>query len=360
MAAMRRSNVVLFLFVALPLAAAEGKSPAWYLQQLAGSKNVYNIGAKPAAHPADEYTCIARGGGIARIRSGNHWTLGLPPRHPDSGKLVAEAETFFDNKQYAEAAARYRKMLELDANDTIAHLLYGDTFFYRGDYAAALAEYRKALAVDATDPAASFFSANALMRLDRADEAREAVVTALSYDPVYASLNKVLETRPEAFGLRPLARHRFTPPRGYLGKPDGKGITVYGGDADEWRTYAICKAVLRNEPDARKAVLGDAEAVEASFEEERACVTAYVDDNLERTRARLEKASGKKVSDEDVRDAAPPLVRHLVEVLDDGLFDGYVGFEILGQRCPIAASMYPDELHEEVTRYVARYVIVKK
>ena len=297
MAAMRRSNAVLCLFLALPLAAAEAKSPAWYFQQLTGSKHVYNIGTKPAANPVDEYTCVARDGRIARIRSGNHWTLGLPPRHPDSGRLVAEAEEFFDKKQYDEAAARYRKMLELDANDTIAHLLYGDTFFFRGDYAAALVEYRKALAIDATNPAASFFSANALRRLDRADEAREAVVTALSYDPVYASLNKVLDTRPDAFGLRPPARHRFAPPRGYLGKPDGNGITVYGGDADEWRTYAICKAVLRNEPAARKAVLGDAEAVEASFEEERACVTAYVDGNLDRTRARLEKASGKQVSD---------------------------------------------------------------
>lgn len=357
---MRRSIAVLFLVAALPLAAAETKSPAWYLQQLTSSKNLYNIGSKPAANPIDEFTCVPRGMGIARIRSGNRWTLGLPPRHPDSGKLAAEAEKFFDRKQYAEAAVRYRKMLALDPNDTIAHLLYGDTFFYGGDYAAALAEYRRALAIDATNPAANFFSANALMRLDRAEEARAAVVTALSYDPVYASLHKVLETQPDAFGLRPLARHRFAPPRGYLGKPDGDGITVYGGDDDEWRTYAICKAVLRNEPAARTAVLGNAEAVGASFEEERACVTAYVDGNLERTRTRLEKASGKKVGDQDVRNAAPPLVRHLVEVRDGGFFDGYVAFEILGQRCPIAASMYPEELHREVEKYVARYVVVKK
>ena len=118
--------------------------------------------------------------------------------------------------------------------------------------------------------------------------------------------------------------------------------------------------MLRNEPAARKAVLGDVEEVEASFEEERACVVAYVNGNLERTRARLEKASGKKVGDADVRNAAPPLVRHLVEVLDGGLFDGYVAFEIRGQRCPIAASMYPEELHQEVVKYVARYVVVKK
>ena len=358
---MRRSTAVLFLFVALPLTAAESKSPAWYYQQLTDSEIVYNIDTKPAANPIDEYTCRPRGMGIARIRSGNRWTLGLPPRHPDSGKLAVAGGEFFEKKQYAEAAAQYRKMLELDPNDIIAHLFYGDTFFFGGhDYAAALAEYRKALAIDATNPAAHFFSANALMRLDRADEARAAVVTALSYDPVYASLYKVLETKPENFGLRPLARHRFTPPRGYLGKPDGDGITVYGGDDDEWRTYAICKAVLRNEPAARKAVLGDVEEVEASFEEERACVVAYVNGNLERTRARLEKASGKKAGDGDVRNAAPPLVRHLVEVLDSGLFDGYVAFSILGQRCPIAASMYPEELHQEVKRYVARYVVVKK
>ena len=219
MASMRRSTAVLFLFVALPLAAAESKSPAWYYQQLTDSENLYNIEAKAAANPIDEYTCVSRGMGIARIRSGNRWTLGLPPRHPDSGKLAAEGGTFYEKKQYAEAAARYRKMLELDPNDIIAHLLYGDTFFFGGhDYAAALAEYRKALTIDATNPAAHFFSANALMRLDRADEARAAIVKALSYDPVYASLYKVLDTKPDNFGLRPLARHRFAPPPGSHGR----------------------------------------------------------------------------------------------------------------------------------------------
>ncbi|HEX6101160.1 MAG TPA: tetratricopeptide repeat protein [Thermoanaerobaculia bacterium] len=358
---MRRSAAALLVFAALPL-AAEWRSPDWYLQRLNGSKTLYNIEAKPAATPIDEYTCKTPVGSVARIRSGGRWTLGIPKRHPDSAKLLREAEALFDKKQYAEAAVRYRKMIELDANDAAAHLLYGDVFFFgHRDYAAAVAEYRKALAIDATNAMAHFFSANALMRLGRGDEARAAVVSALSYNPVYEGLYRVLDAQPEAFGLRPLARHRFDPPRGYLGKPDSEGITVYGGNDGEWRTYAICKAALRYEPAARKEVLGDAEEVEASFEEERACVTAYVDGNLDRTRAALEKAAGNKpVSDAEVRKAAPPLVRHLVEVLETGFFDGYVAFEIIGQRCPIAAPMYPEPLHQEVEKYVARYVVVKK
>lgn len=358
---MRRSIAGLLLFVALPL-AAEWKSPAWYLQQLADSKNVYNVDSKSASNPIDEYTCKTRVGQVVRIRSGDRWTLGIPKLHPDSAKLRAEAEALFDKKQYAEAAVRYRKMIELDPNDAFAHLLYGDVFFFGDrDYAAAVAEYRKALDIDATNPMAHFFSANALMRLDRADEARAAVVAALSYNPVYESLYGLLDKQPDAFGLRPVARHRFNPSGGYLGKPDGKGITIYGGNDGEWLTYAICKAVLQNELAARKEVLGDAVEVEATFKEERACVAAHVHGNLNRTRATLEKAAGKKpVSDADVRKAAPPLVRHLAEVLETGFLDGYVAFEILGQRCPIAALMYPEELHQEVEKYVARYVVVKK
>lgn len=357
---MRRFTRALLLFAALPVAAAEWKSPAWYLKQLTDSKHVYSMDSKPASNPIDEYTCKTRVGELARMNVGGRWTLGIPKRHPDAAKLLAEGEALYEKKQYAEAGARYRKMIELDPNDAIAHLLYGDVFFFGDrDYAAAVAEYRKALAIDASNPSAHFFSANALMRLDRADEARAAIVAALSYNPVYESLYKVLDAQPAAFGLRPLARHRFAPPRGYLGKPDGKGITVYGGADGEWLSYAICKAVLRNEPAARKEVLGDVREVEASFEEERACVTAHVDGNLNRTRAALEKAAGKKpVSDADVIKAAPPLVRHLVDVLNAGLFDGYVAFEIIGQRCPIAAPMYPEPLHQEVEKYVARYVVV--
>jgi tetratricopeptide (TPR) repeat protein len=358
---MRRSFAVLLVFVALPL-AAQWKSPTWYVQQLTDSKHVYNMDSKPASNPIDEYTCKTRPGSLARIRSGDRWTMGIPKLHPDSAKLRAEGEELFHKKQYAEAGVRYRKMIELDPNDASAHLFYGDVFFFGDrDYAAAVAEYRKALAIDATNSMAYFFSANALMRLDRPDEARAAVVAALSYNPVYEGLYKVLDARPDAFGLRPMARHRFDPPRGYLGKPDGNGITIYGGNDGEWLTYAICKAVLRNEPAARKEILGNAEEVEATFKEERACVAAHVDGNLNSTRATLEKAAGKKpVSDADVRKAAPPLVRHLAEVLETGFLDGYVAFEILGQRCPIAAPMYPEPLHQEVEKYVARYVVVKE
>ena len=301
---------------------------------------------KPASNPIDEYTCKTRVGEVARIRSGDRWTLGIPKRHPDSAKLLAEGEELFDKKQYAEAAVRYRKMIELDANDAIAHLLYGDVFFFGDrDYAAAVAEYRKALAIDAANPLAHFFSANALMRLDRADDARAAVATALSYDPAYTNLFKVLSAEPDAFGLRPVVRYKFEPPRGYLGKPDDKGIAIYGGADNEWLLYAICKAVLRNEPDARKEALGDVEEVEASFEEERACVAVQIGASLNRAGSRA---------------AAPPLTRHLVDVAEAGLLDAYVAFEILGQRCPIAASMYPEELHVDVEKYVRRYLVVKK
>ncbi|HVR37555.1 MAG TPA: tetratricopeptide repeat protein [Thermoanaerobaculia bacterium] len=355
-----RHAAALLLFVALPVVAA-GKDSVWYMAKLAGSKKVYTIDEKPAADPIDEYTCRPRAMEVARIRSGDHWTLGIPKRHPEAAKLLAEAEEFYGRKQYAEAAALYQKMIALDANDFIAHLLYGDTFFFGDhDYAAALAEYRKALAIDAANPKAYFFTANALMRLDRADDARAAVAAALSYDPVYANLYKVLETQPDAFGMRPLVRYRFEPPRGYLGKPSDKGIAIYGGADNEWLLYAICKAVLRNEPDARKEAIGDVVEVEASFEEERACAAVQMNASLNRTRSRLEEAGKKPVTDADVRAAAPPLTRHLVDVAEAGLFDGYVAFEILGQRCPIAALMYPDELHVEVEKYVRRYLVVKK
>jgi tetratricopeptide (TPR) repeat protein len=152
LAPMRRSIAVLCVFVALPL-AAEWKSPVWYIKQLANSKNVYHVESKPASNPIDEYTCTTPVGSVARIRSGDRWTLGIPKFHPDSAKLLAEGEALFDQKQYAEAAVRYRKVIELDADHTIAHLLYGDVFFFGDeDHAAALAEYRKALAIDASNP----------------------------------------------------------------------------------------------------------------------------------------------------------------------------------------------------------------
>jgi len=90
---MRRSIAVLLVLVALPL-AAEWKSPTWYLKQLADSKNVYNVELESASNPIDEYTCKTRPGEVARIRSGDRWTLGIPKRHPDSAKLLAEGRSY--------------------------------------------------------------------------------------------------------------------------------------------------------------------------------------------------------------------------------------------------------------------------
>jgi hypothetical protein len=59
-------------------------------------------------------------------------------------------------------------------------------------------------------------------------------------------------------------------------------------------------------------------------------------------------------------DAMPPLERHLWEVAQAKLLDGYILFEIIGQHCPMVMSTGNDEAIKQVDAYIRKYVIVAR
>lgn len=245
--------------------------------------------------------------------------------------------------------------IEADPQAVAAYAFYGDALLMGAkDPAAALVQYEKAIALDPTLPMMHFFASTALRLLGRPAEAREELVKALALYPSYEAAWKVINASQASLGLEPAVRHRFEPPPGLVGKTSGKEVEVFLGKDGEWLGYAVCKAVWANEARFRKLHAKDG----WSIEEERACVINQIMGHYNQAEARLAEAKNAEASDAEIKAALPPLERHLFDVAEAKLLDGFLLFEVIGRACPLTMSLLDDHALGQVEAYVRKYVLV--
>lgn len=335
--------------------------PAEYLQLISGSKIHYNILGQPSKTPVAVPECPRRDLSTRVITKGTNKTLEPWIVAPAATKLLREAEALYDAEKMAEAGEKYAAAIEADPQAASAYFFYGDTLMFGADDAErALEQYRKGIALDPTMPTGHFFASSALVQLGRLEEAREQIIQALVYYPGYESVWKIADEHPTYWNAR-LTRFPFDPPAGYLGGDEKKGVDVYFGDAFAWSGYAICKAAWAHE----KRFAGKHMKSGWSLEEERACVLNQAFSQYNATEAKLideRKKSGEAnpvIPEREVRQALPPLERHLFDVAESQLIDGYILFEIVGRHCPLSLSTLSDEVLQQLEGYVRKYVVVK-
>src|SRR5205814_1449734 len=93
-----------------------------------------------------------------------------------------------------------------------------------------------------------------------------------------------------------------------------------------------------------------------SLGSERSCLLSYVLGAYNATEAQLDEAAKKRgdavphIPMNDVLESMPELPRFVYRVAKNGMLNGYVAFEILGQRCPGGMAMLPDSLKSETEK----------
>ena len=338
------------------LAADEPLGPAEYLKIVSESKLQYNISSRPSKAAMALPSCPRREESMRVVQRGAEKKLAPWPMKLEIVPLLSEGEKFFDAEKFDEAAAKYAAAIEKDPESATAYLFYGDTFLMGADDpASALTQYQKAIALDPTLPRPHFFASTAYLQLGRKADAREEIVRALTYAPSYESIWKLARRDPELWGNKPVTRHPFEPPQGYLGVQGPNGIDVFAGSNNEWLGYALCKAVWANE-DRFKA---GHHPGQWSLEEEHACVLNQLMSVYNATGTKLEKeAKGRTITEKDVVAALPALEAHLYHAANAHLLDGYILFEIVGRNCPIMLSTMNDDAKRQVEGYIRKYVIV--
>lgn len=351
---------LVLLLAAFSSSAEDLLGPADYLKIMEESKLRYNILAEPSKTPLTVMDCRRRDSDTRVVIDGEEKSLVPWSVTPAAEKLIAEGEVFFKAEQMSEAGEKYAAAIEADPQAVAAHFAYADTLLFGANKAElALEHYRKGIALDPTLPLGYFYSATALVRLGRFDEARAHIIKALVYHPAYEAI-WTMAAEPQRWKARPVTRFKFEPPAGYLGGDAKKGIDVYGGKNFEWVGYATCKAAWAHE---EKFAQQRAEEGGWSLEEERACVLNQILSQYNATEARLteKKKNGvgaPEITEPEILAALPPLERHIFDVAKAQLLDGYIFFEIIGQHCPLSMSLMADYPLQKTEEYVRKHVIV--
>ncbi len=324
--------------------------PARILKVMTDSKLKYEIGPtlRPDTKPVEELSCASRVTG-QRVVAGakGEKSLEVWPLAAKAAPHFKAAETLFAEHHLTEAAEEYRQLLEIDPDFGPAWLYSGDIPFGRGDYETALKAYRKAIALDPTQAQAHRFAADALRKLGRLDDAETEYVQAITYDPSYDAAWEGLQALGRLASFK-VVRPDFSPPEHWLGERQGDKVSiVFAESQKEWLGYVLCKAVWRNEEGYRRQRGGSQAGKDYAWStaEERDCLESYLIANV-------------NASDGDAAKMAP-LARHLKEVAEAGLLDGFISVAVIGKRCPVSAALLPDPLHADAERYIRSFVVVR-
>ena len=367
----RSLSVGLLAFaVALPGAAGNVSTPADILAAMQKSKLTYVIGGPGAVkNPVKELDCPPRQSDMrVVVKLDGSKSLVSWEASKEAAPHFEAAEKHFAASEYAAAGEEYERGLAIDPSYGPGWLYAGDIPFARGDYAKALERYRKALALDPTLAQAHRFAGDALFKLGRLGEAEDEYVEALVDDPSYDGPIQALELLGAKAGFTILRPEFLSPPAAIGEVADGKVQISLDPATPQWVSYLLCKAVWRNEPDYRRKHLGVGESAEPyrwSLNEERDCAGAFLLGAMSAAEAKLTKEREARhqpagaIGQAEVLAASPPLVRHIWEAAQAGLLDGFVGYAIIGRRCPVAAALLADPIRAATARYVRRFVIVR-
>lgn len=351
-----RSIAALALLIATTFARADDKilGPADYIAILTDSKLRYNMLSTPSVRPMKMLECPVRTEQMRVVKAANgeraldQWNVKL-----EALKLANEGETLYQAQDFDGAAAKYRQAIAADPDFVGAYFFLGDALLFGAkDPNAALEQYRKGIALDPTLHTGYLFSSTALVQLGQVAGAREQIVQALLNNPRYDSAWKVLQNS-QRLQIKPVVRHKFEQPVGMVGIAAKDGIDIFGGVDAQYLGYAMCKAVWANEKP-----FADKHSPDAwTLEEERACVLNQMQSAYNATEAQVKKKN-RRATEEQIVAALPPLERHLLEVAQARLLDGYILFEIIGQHCPLSTAMLDDQSREQIAQYLRKFVIV--
>lgn len=354
--------------VIIPLASGTATAPradvlvpADYHAIMEKSPLLYSIGA-PVTKPLPRLSCPRRHSEMRVVEENGERSLVAWTPAPAAAPHAEAAERHYGAGELAEAEREYAALLAIDPDYGPGWLFRGDVPFRRGDPAGALEHYRRALALDPTLPQAHRFAGDALAKLGRFAEAEEAYVQALAWDPGYSEAFDALEQLGRVRGFR-VERFDWSL-EAVVGERIGREVAVQATDADspEQLAYAICQAVWQSEDDF-KARHGSAPGAWSSMIEE-ACILAAASAAWSHAAQRILDQSGAPAdapepSREEILARVPPWVRHLLERQDPAVLAGFVFFVAGGKQCPIAASLVPREIHDQVADYIRRFVIVR-
>ena len=250
-------------------------------------------------------------------------------------QLLEKAEKPFKAEDYEAAAKIYLKITKKFPNCYLAWSSLGDTYLFRGKPEEAATYYQKAIELNPFGHRLPFYLGNAYAKMGKKEEAIAQYVRSMTLFPRYEALSQRLRDSASVLGcqfnesnFQPMVKTQWE---------DGKVIVSFklGGNKERWMAYAMNKAIWLGPADKKHVW---------SVVEEKECLTNLLSSYY------MSKKEGE----------ASPQLDRLAQVFKDGLFNGFLIYEIASRMDPNMVLYQSKPAQDVLAEYIRRYVIVAK
>ncbi|MCP4150312.1 MAG: tetratricopeptide repeat protein [bacterium] len=281
--------------------AAKVNSPANIITIMQKSKIQYEIASLVEPVSPQDLGKRENSNKFYRVRTANGLAV-LPYQiKNEAQKHLKKGEELFFAKKYPEARALYKKVLEIDPSYFVAMTYTGQTYEKEENFDEAILWYKKAIENNYIDYMAHWFLADNYIYKMQFKEAMREITIALILNRNHANIKKILtliynlnniHTADWTFTpqIKIYSENTVTPqtlkekkqeaPKGkektQTALPPGTGNKVTIETTQEWLAYALPKAVWRFEPGYKKAK-GVKEGEFSILEEKEALFSLYSD-----------------------------------------------------------------------------------
>ena len=252
----------------------------------------------------------------------------------DSTTLVL-AEQHFAKSDMIAARKSYQQVLDRQPRAAILMTYIGQTYGIQEDWDNAAAWYRKAIEANYIDYMAHWFLADVLSKQERHEEAAEEITLAYVLN---RNNPRLLTAMKRLYGEAKLDYQEWEFDPNYTLTPLMTGEPTVVLTADEnWLGYAIAKAVWTYEPGYRKRMTGSDEDNFSSLEE-REAILALVINNAK---------NGKIKKSKEI-----PSLIYLKKALDQELLSSFIFVEIWSRQYPLIAYTQSPAVIRQLAAYV--------
>ncbi len=249
-------------------------------------------------------------------------------------KIMDKAEDFFAAKQLDSALVYYNQLITISPSISTLHTYAAQTYALKQDYKNAEKEYKKAIELNSLDYMAHWFLADLYFIMDNISDALDEITYAIMYNRNHPSIAKSFAKIYKA-AERDSSLWFFTP-QYELTKTGVNQVDIYFNS--NWVGYAFTKALWEYEPDYkanfRKKYNKSAEETEIFAEKE--CL--------------IDELIGLKNAKADLKDDVQ--LKVLSEAANDNKFEAFFLFEYLLPSNPHLIYVQSEKVHKMLKEYI--------
>lgn len=288
----------------------------------------------PPPRPVDPYLEIKRDPG-GRLRM-------LSSRPPEAAAEIFEkAGDAFAAREYEVARALYAKAVEVAPEYFKSYTYLGNALFFLGDYTRAEQLFLRALSLNPLDYQALLFLGDTYYQLGDYGRSKAALTRAYMMNRTNPAVEQRLSATLAKLRLRVREERLMPAVRIEQTGPKEVALRFDRSQGLRWISLATCMACWSFEPECRQRAPEEQDPLRLGMYRE--CLIHQAAAIAVRKQQEMELPRDEEV---------------LLDAIEGGFLEAIVFWEVIARVAPAVILLLPDEVQEEILRYIEKYVFV--